>query len=112
MGRHVERMRRGRRDLRVTPSGGQSLLGHPRDVVTMNQVVSDARMIRFEFEEFLQNLGGLFAVDMSVIIVIRCDQSPSVKGGCFAILGKLAGQSLHRLVEGLGALVFVIFWMR
>ena len=59
MGRHVERVRRGGRELGVAVGRLQPALGERRVVVGMDQVVHDARVVRLARELRLQDLGRL-----------------------------------------------------
>ena len=57
--RHVQRVRRRRRDLRVAPRGVERPIGERRHVVAVDDVVREARMIRLAGDELLENRAGL-----------------------------------------------------
>jgi hypothetical protein len=59
VGRHVQGVRRGRRDLRVPPGGVERARGEWRVVVAVDEVVGDARMVRLLGEDPLQDLPRL-----------------------------------------------------
>ena len=59
--RHVQRVRRRRRDFRVTPGGFERPIGERRKVVAVDDVVREARMIRLAGDEPFENRAGLAA---------------------------------------------------
>ena len=57
--RHVQRVRRGGSDLRITARGGNAELRQLRFVVAVDQVVRDSRMVGFGGEKFFENGSSL-----------------------------------------------------
>ena len=95
---HVQRMRRRRRDLRVARGGVERLWGERGDVVAVNQVVGQARMIRLRLEERLEDRAGGQLVLVSLVAgQRRLGQRQRVEHGRFGVLGVAAGHRFHLL---------------
>ena len=69
--RHVERVGRGGRDLRVGARRRQRLGGERRIVEGVDHVVRDARMIRLERKQFVQELRGALLLGVGRIVLGR-----------------------------------------
>src|SRR5882757_5586878 len=112
MRRHMQSVRRRGGYLCIPSSGRQALLGHAGNIVSVNEIVSDAGMAWLKFEKSFQNVGSLLAVDVGVVIVVGCNQTPSIESGGFVVLGISTMKTTHRLVKCFDASVLVFSRVR
>ena len=109
--RHVQRMRCGRRDLRVAACGGDAQLRQLRLIVTVDQIVRHAGMIRLDGEESFENRGGLLAVcERCIFVRLGSEQRERIERGRFVIVRIGLVHLLHRLGVGFGAGLVVGFF--
>ena len=96
--RHVERVRRVRRDLRVAPGRIERPRRQRRHVEAVNDVVRQTRMLRLPLELLLEDAGGLQLVRIGLVRRQRgLSQGQRVEDSRLDIVGMAAGQRLHRL---------------
>ena len=103
--RHVQRMRRGRSDLRIAAGGRNSELRQLRLVVAVDQIMRHARMIGLGGEELFKNRGCLFAVGECLVVVgLGGKQRERVESCGFVIVGigldTLSSSRRNRLWRG------------
>ena len=65
--RHVQRVRRRRRDFRVTPRRLERAIGQRRKVVAVDDVVREAGMIRLASDQLFENRAGLELVGEGLV---------------------------------------------
>ena len=107
MGRHVQRVRRGGRDARITARRRQPFLGQRRCVVDVNKVMRDARMVRIFGEHRLQDRGRASIGGIGLIgLGLRSGEIQRVEDLGFVVGGVTRRQSLVRLGPGLLARAF------
>ena len=104
--RHVERVRRRRRDLRVLVRGGHAPLRQRREVVAVDQVMRDARVIRILLVERLEDLDRLQEI-VHRLVIESLVQRQRVEDLRLDVTRILLRQGLHRLFVVLGAGVVV-----
>ena len=99
--RHVERVRRVGREVRVLPRVGQRARRERRHVVAVNQIVRDAGMIGLHFVEPLEDRGGLQLVRVGLVGGRRrLIDGEGVERGGLAIVRILRRELRHRLLVG------------
>ena len=110
MRRHMLGMRRGGRDLCVTPGGIESLLGDRRIVVEVDQIVRDAGMQRLTLEDSLEDRRPLQLIGIG-LVGGRCRdiQGQRIINLRLVIVRIALRQLLHRLQIGLYAGAMVDF---
>jgi len=87
---HVQRVRRGRRDLRVGARRGQRQLRELGIVERVDHVVRDARMVGFEREQPVEDLRRLLLARIGLVRRIRgCQQSEGMKACDLQVFRKL-----------------------
>ena len=96
--RHVQRVRRRRRDLRVAARRAQRVIGQRRHVVAVDDVVRDARMIGLLGVELLEDRPGLQLIRVRLVGRLRGGRERQrVEDRRLAIGRILRGQIPHRL---------------
>ena len=99
--RHVQRVRRRRRDLRVRPRGGEPFLGERRKVVAVDQEMRDARMVRILRQQRLEELRRLERLRVGLIVQIGGEiERERVEDFRFDVLRILRDQPRHRFLIG------------
>ena len=73
--RHVERVRRRRRDAGVAPRGREPPVRDGREVVAVDEVVRDAGMLRLLGEHLLEDAGGLQRLHDATEVAIPNNQT-------------------------------------
>ncbi len=107
---HMQRVRSGGRDLRITARGGNAELRQLRLVVAVDQVMRDSGMIGLGGEKFFENGGRLLAIgERRVMVRLRGKQRERVEDSGFVIVWEGLVDLLHRVGIGLGAGVLVHF---
>ncbi len=101
VGRHVERVRGVRRDLRVAPGRLQALLGEGWVVVGVDQVVRHAGMVGVLVEQRLQDLRRPQLVGIGPVRGVEVRRGDErVQDGRFHVLRIGGGDLAHLLLEG------------
>ena len=102
--RHVLRVRRIRRDLRIAQRRRQAFGGDARIVVQMDQIMRDAGMLRLALEDRLEDGRPLELVGVGLVGGRRRDiERDRVEDLGFVVIGIFRRQRLHRLQIGLHA---------
>ena len=95
---HVQGVRRGRRDFRVSPRGVERFGRQGRHVVAVNDVVREARMLRLGREELLEDCARLQAARVGFVgWLLGRAQRQGVEDRRFGILGESVGDAGHRI---------------
>src|SRR6266545_4871946 len=87
----------GGRDLRVLVGGGDAPVGNGREIVTVDQVVRDARVIRVLLIDRLQDLDGL-QERLHGLVIERLVQGEGVENLRLDVVRVLGGEPFHRLL--------------
>ena len=75
-----------------------------REIVAVDQIVRDARMVRLLFCFLIQNRGGFQLLGIVLVIEVDCAvERERIKDRRFRVLQVVLVQALHRLVIKLGA---------
>ena len=102
--RHVERVRRGRRDLRVAARGVETHRGKLGLVAAVNQVMRDARLIGVLREQLVQDRNRLLPiVERRVVGRLAGEQRQRVERGGLGVVRVVAIDLLHAVGVGLRA---------
>ena len=96
--RHVQRVRRRRRDLRVTPGRFERLIGERRKVVAVDDVVREAGMIRLAGDESFENRASLALLGERLVARRRGGgDRQRVEDRRFAVVRVGRGDPRHRI---------------
>ena len=108
--RHVHGVRGRRRDAGVFARGRKREAGHGGIVATVDDVVSDAGMIRLLVVKFVEDGNGGFGVgEIGVAVGARGEEREGVKDGGFVVVGIAFVDALHGFGVSVGALIVVEF---
>src|SRR6478752_10249712 len=113
VGRHVESVRRRRRDLGVAPGRIERQRGKLRCIRSVNQVMSSARVLWLSSKQFCQNPDGLFLIECATVVRRQCKQRKGIEGSGVVIVGITLMQTQHRIGIRLnaGGSSQVLFWL-
>src|SRR4026209_53861 len=99
----MQRVRRGRSNLRVAPGSSQRQRGQRRIIETVNQVVSHARVLGFSCENFVENLGGLLLIRVRFVRWYGgAQQRERIEDGGLVVLWVTQINLLHRFLVSEG----------
>ena len=98
MRRHVERVRRRRRDRRVPPGRLERVIGERRDVVAVDDVVREPRMLRLASEQALEDCARLQPARIRLVRgLLGRGQRQRVEDRRFRIVRIASRQRCHRV---------------
>ena len=93
---HVHRVRRCRRDQRITTRGGECERGELGRIATVDQVMGSSRVVGLFVKELLQNRDRLLLIGECIVAGRSCSQQREcIESGCFVIVGECAIDLLH-----------------